>query len=143
MSTQIPTIIEGACHKDDRGVLRYNNLFDVSPVKRMYIIQNSEAMPVRGWQGHRIEQRWFVAVSGQFEIFTIAPDDWEKPSIDLEVKSFLLDQESLNVLHVPTGHITAIRSVSPGSSLLAVSDYQLGAVKDEYRFPLDYFKNVF
>ena len=143
MLTQIPTIIQGACHRDERGELRYNNLFDATSIKRMYIIQNSDANPIRGWQGHRIEQRWLVAVSGQFEIFTITPDNWEQPSPDLEVTRFVIDQHSLSALHIPAGYLTAIKAIEPGSTLLAMSDYHLGSVKDEYRFPLQYFKNEF
>jgi len=134
-----PSVIEGACYKDERGELRYNNSFDASQVKRLYLIQNSDSNPVRGWQGHKIEQRWFIAVNGAFEISTIQVDDWDSPSVNLSAQKFILGQESFNVLHVPAGYITAIRSLVAGSTLLVMSDHLLGETKDEYRFPLNYF----
>ena len=54
-----PILILGGSHQDKRGVLKYNNNFDVTSVKRMYIIENIDTFFVRGWQGHKIEQRWY------------------------------------------------------------------------------------
>ncbi|MGC4231868.1 MAG: WxcM-like domain-containing protein [Niabella sp.] len=139
MMQESPFVIEGACYRDDRGELRYNNAFDASPVKRLYLIQNSESIPVRGWQGHRIEQRWFIAVAGAFEINTVKVDDWENPSKDLLAETFKIDQKTLNILYAPPGYITKIHSLEKGSVLLAMSDYLLGEIKDEYRFSPDYF----
>jgi dTDP-4-dehydrorhamnose 3,5-epimerase-like enzyme len=140
---QQPTIIPGACHQDQRGALRYNNDFNSAMVKRIYLLQNSAEQPVRGWQGHRVEQRWFLATRGAFEIYTIAVDNWEQPSVDLPYCKYIIDQQKLDVLHIPSGYITAIRSLDPESALIAMSDHLLGAVKDEYRFPLYYFKDIF
>lgn len=138
-----PSIIKGSCYKDERGELRYNNQFHALPVKRIYCISNSESHPVRGWQGHKIEQRWFTAVSGSFEICTIAVDNWETPSADLSIQKFAISQKDLSVLHVPPGYITAIRALQQGSILLAMSDCLLGEVQDDFRFPLKYFNRLF
>ncbi len=70
----------GAKHVDARGILSYNNDFDLTPVKRMYVIENQDTQVVRAWQGHKKEQRWFTAVKGSFKIELIAIDNWEKPS---------------------------------------------------------------
>jgi len=131
-----PVIITGACYQDDRGELRYNNNFDVSSVKRIYLIQNTESNPVRGWQGHKVEQRWFVAVNGVFEINVVGLENWDSSKPDLPVKKFKITQEQLDVLYVPPGFATAIRSLAPGSTLLAMSDYRIGEIVDDYRFPL-------
>lgn len=138
-----PYLIKGACFKDDRGELKYNNQFDASVVKRMYMIKNSEANPVRGWQGHQIEQRWFIAVNGRFEIFVIEPDNWTKPSPQLLAENFIIDVQTFDVLHIPPGYITAIKSLQKDSALLTMSDFLLGTVSDEYRFPINYFENIF
>lgn len=142
MPTEV-NIISGACHRDQRGELRYNNSFDSSAVKRMYLIRNSTDHPVRGWQGHQVEQRWFIAAGGSFKIHTIKIDDWEQPSVDVAARTFVLNEDQLDVLHVPAGHITAIEAIENRSALLVMSDYLLGAVKDEFRFPLSYFKHIF
>lgn len=138
-----PLIIEGACYNDERGVLKYNNDFDAHLIKRIYTIQNSETNPVRGWQGHKIEKRWFIAVYGAFEISTIQPDNWEVPSRNLVIEKFHIDQKDLTVLFVPEGNITAIKAIKENSILLVMSDYLLGEIKDEYRYALDYFQNNF
>ena len=140
---QQPTIIPGACHQDQRGKLRYNNDFNSSMVKRIYLIENSAEQPVRGWQGHRIEQRWFLATRGAFEIYTIAVDNWEHPSVDLPHFKYMLRQQKPDVLHIPSGYITAIRSLEPESTLMVMSDYLMGEVNDEYRFLLYHFKDIF
>ena len=135
-----PKLISGNCHSDQRGLLFYNNDFNSSLVKRIYIIQNKSNDLIRGWQGHKIEQRWFSAISGQFKIQLIQIDNWENPSKSLEVKTFLIDAEELNILHVPQGYISSIQSLESDSKLLVMADYLLGENKDEYRYDVDYFK---
>lgn len=135
-----PKLINGNCHSDQRGTLLYNNDFDVSLIKRIYIIENESPEFIRGWQGHQIEQRWFSVVSGKFKIQLIKIDNWEKPSINLEVFTYLIDSEKLNVLHVPKGFVSSIQSLELNSKLLVMADYLLGEIKDEYRYDIDYFK---
>ena len=60
-----PSLISGVNHKDERGILNFNNDFDMSLVKRMYLIENVDTLFKRRWQGHKIEQRWFSATIGK------------------------------------------------------------------------------
>jgi hypothetical protein len=136
----VPKIIQGGRHTDDRGTLFFNNAFDASNIKRMYLIENNDTTFVRGWQGHRIEQRWFSAMQGSFEIELIAIDNWENPAKDLNALTFIVNAEKMDVLHVPGGYVSSIRSIEEGSKLLVLSDYLLGEIKDEYRYAVDYFK---
>jgi dTDP-4-dehydrorhamnose 3,5-epimerase-like enzyme len=133
-------LISGNCHSDQRGFLFYNNNFDVSKVKRIYIVENKDVYFVRGWQGHQIEQRWFSAITGKFKIKLIQVDNWEKPSEKLEVNTFIISSGTLDVIHIPQGYISSIQSLEPDSKLLVMADYLLGEVKDEYRYDIDYFK---
>ena len=135
-----PKLINGNCHSDQRGTLLYNNDFDASLIKRIYIIENESPQFIRGWQGHQIEQRWFSVVSGKFKIQLIEIDNWEKPSVNLEAFTYLIDSEKLNVLHVPKGYVSSIQSLELNSKLLVMADYLLGEIKDEYRYDIDYFK---
>ena len=135
----IPQIIKGNSHADDRGVLQFNNDFNALGIKRIYTIQNRNTEFVRGWQGHKIEQRWFVAVQGSFKIVLIAIDDWVTPSPDLEQQHFVLDAQKMDVLHVPSGYVSSIQSLEASSKLLLLSDYLLGEIDDEYRFDINYF----
>jgi dTDP-4-dehydrorhamnose 3,5-epimerase-like enzyme len=135
-----PEIIIGGTHSDSRGTLLYNNEFNSAFVKRMYIVENADISFVRGWQGHKVEQRWFTAMQGSFKIQLIAVDDWEYPSKKLTIDSYIIDSKQLDVLHVPQGYISSIQSLSIGSKLLAMSDYRLNEINDEYRFSIDYFE---
>ena len=81
---EIPLIITGNCSTDDRGKLLYNNSFNASEIKRIYVIENKDTAFIRAWRGHRIEQRWFSAITGNFEVKLIAVDNWDNPSKTLQ-----------------------------------------------------------
>lgn len=134
--------LEGKKHQDERGIITFNNDFDASQIKRIYTIENHSIEFVRGWQGHKIEQRWFAAMNGSFKISVIKVDDFENPSKYLEVNSIVLKSDVLTYLHIPPGYITAIKSLENNSKLLVLADYGLGELQDEYRFPIHYFKNI-
>jgi hypothetical protein len=136
----IPKIIVGGVNFDQRGALYYNNDFDASAIKRMYVIENSSTDFVRAWQGHKVEQRWFTALQGSFEIKLIAIDNWDKPSIDLQINTIILFSNSMNILQIPKGFISSIQALEKSSKLLVMSDYSFGEINDEYRFDIDYFK---
>lgn len=134
-------VLEGKRHEDARGIITYNNDFEASQIKRIYTIENHSTEFIRGWQGHKIEQRWFACMRGSFEISVIKIDNFQQPSKDLTVNKYLLKDKNLTFLHIPSGHITAIQAIEEGSKLLILADYALGEIQDEYRFPLEYFKN--
>ncbi|MHA7608230.1 WxcM-like domain-containing protein [Elizabethkingia meningoseptica] len=133
-------INKGNRYIDDRGIITYNNEFDASQIKRIYTIENNSIDFIRGWQGHAIEQRWFACMNGRFSIAVIKVDDFDNPSKELEPTFFELNAESLDYLHIERGCITAIKALEPRSKLLVMADYALGEIKDEYRFPLEYFR---
>jgi dTDP-4-dehydrorhamnose 3,5-epimerase-like enzyme len=134
-----PILILGNCHQDERGQLFYNNDFDTSCIKKMYVIENHSIDFVRAWQGHKVEQRWFSAISGGFKIQLIAVDNWDTPSENLPRIEFHLHSEKLDILHIPAGYISSIKALEEKSKLLVMSDYHLGELNDEFRYPTDYF----
>jgi hypothetical protein len=136
-----PTLISGNCHQDQRGQLFYNNDFDTSSIKRMYVIENSTVDLIRAWQGHKIEQRWFSAVQGRFKIQLIAIDNWEKPKDSLPRLEYILKSETLDILHVPSGYVSSIQALEEKSKLLVMSDYHLGEINDDFRYQMNYFIN--
>ncbi|MDA9316904.1 sugar epimerase [Polaribacter sp.] len=138
---QKPVLINGGCFSDARGTLLYNNDFDASVVKRIYTIENSSLNFIRGWQGHRIEQRWFSVVYGAFNIQLIAIDNWQSPSRNLQIHEFKVSASSMDVLHVPAGYISSIQAVQENSKLVAMSDYLLGSIQDEYKYDINYFND--
>ena len=137
---ELPKIIKGNSFTDIRGTIYFNNSFDTSEIKRMYIIQNSSVNVIRGWQGHKVEQRWFSSLQGEFEIHLIKVDNWETPSKDLQSIKYNLSSDKMNVLHVPPGYVSSIRSKESASKLLAMSNYGIEEIKDEYRYENEYFK---
>ena len=134
-----PTLISGNCHQDQRGQLFYNNDFDASSIKRMYVIENHSVDFIRAWQGHKIEQRWFSAVQGRFKIQLIAVDNWDMPRENLPRIEYHLHSEKLDILHIPAGYISSIQALEENSKLVVMADYQLRELNDEFRFPIDYF----
>ncbi len=86
----LPKIIGGSAHSDNRGILYFNNNFNAEAIKRIYFIENIKINYIRAWQGHKIEQRWFCAARGCFEIKLIAIDNWHAPSKNLEKVTFII-----------------------------------------------------
>ena len=137
---ELPKIINGNTHSDQRGILLYNNSFDAFEIKRVYFIENKDIAIIRAWQGHKIEQRWFSAVAGSFKIQLIAIDNWGKPSINLKPITFVLNAVKLDVLQIPAGYVSSIQSLEKSSKLLVMADYLLGEINDEYKYPQNYFE---
>lgn len=137
-----PQIIKGNRHSDNRGNLTFNNDFSILHIKRVYTIENNRLDFVRAWQGHQVEQRWFSAAIGSFIISLIEIDDWEQPSKDLPKVQFILNAENLDILHVPSGFVSAIQALEDHSKLLLFADYDLNEIQDEFRFPSDYFNDL-
>ena len=136
---EAPSILTGNCYSDARGKLLYNNSFNANGIKRIYLIENIDTLFIRAWQGHRIEQRWFSAIVGNFEVKLIAVDNWDNPSKALPPIVFELSSEKMDVLHIPGGYISSIQAKTDGAKLLVMADYMLGEIKDEYRFEAGYF----
>lgn len=135
--------IKGGIAKDDRGQIRFVNGFDMSAVKRFYIIRNSDIDLIRGWRGHRIEQRWFYVLSGSFEFNIVKIDIWDAPAKDLTIERVNVVAEELQVLHMPAGYATAIRATTPNSELLVYGDFGIEHARhDDYKWGLDYFINL-
>ncbi len=130
----LPQIIEGNANSDARGKLFFNNDFDATGVKRIYFIENINTEFVRGWQGHKIEQRCFTSVIGSFKIWVQALANYENKIEPQEIFEFELNSQNLNVLHIPEGYITAIQSLEQNSKLLVMADHFLGEINDEFRF---------
>nr|WP_315401968.1 WxcM-like domain-containing protein [uncultured Sphingobacterium sp.] len=132
--------IQGGIAKDQRGQIRFVNDFDMSFVKRFYIIKNADVELVRGWRAHRIEQRWFYVVAGAFEVELIQIDNWDEPAKDLPIERVNLESANMEVLHVPKGYGTTFRALQPDSELLVFADHGIEhAQLDDYTWPLEYF----
>lgn len=134
--------IQGGIASDHRGSIRFVNDFDMSLVKRFYIIKNLNTELVRGWRAHKIEQRWFYVVSGSFSVDFVKIDNWDAPSRELPIQKDILKTTDSRVLHVPVNYGTAFTALEPDSELLVFADYGIEHAKeDDHTYPLDYFAN--
>lgn len=130
----IPKRIPGGSHSDIRGTLTFNNDFDATSIKRMYTIENADVHFIRGWQGHKIEQRWFSAIKGTFKIQILSIAYFEKGLKDLQPYCFVLKADLMDILHVPAGFVSSVQALEEGAKLLVLADYKVGEVDDEFRF---------
>jgi|SRR5690606_17073646 len=136
------SFIQGGIAKDARGQIRFVNDFDMTEVKRFYIIKNSDLELARGWRAHRIEQRWFYVISGSFNLSIVKVDNWEKADPLLNIEHLVLNSEENRLLYLPAGYGTVFKALEEGSELLVFADHYLDhAALDDYTYPLDYFKN--
>ncbi|GAB1462407.1 WxcM-like domain-containing protein [Pedobacter sp.] len=133
-------VIKGGNHTDERGTINFINDFDMQLVKRFYKIEHPDTSVVRGWRGHKIEQRWFHVIQGKFDISLILIDNWEKPSATLQRECFSLSSADNAVIHIPAGYASALQAREPNSELIVFADYPVShASNDDYLYPIDYF----
>lgn len=141
MEKELPKLIQGGSHQDQRGSIQFLNDFDMSPVKRFYCITNANTEVKRGWRGHKIEQRWFFASQGVFSIKLVAISNWDKPDPATPITEFVLDATEVAVLHVPAGFASLVQATTPNALLTVFADHHLSHAKfDDYLYDVDCFK---
>lgn len=126
--------ITGDSFSDERGHVFFNNDLNLTNVKRIYIIENTDQEMERGWQAHKIESRWFIAASGSFRIKLVKIDDFDAPSDALKSETFILRSGQLEALIVKPGYASSIKAVEKHSKLIVLSDYSLEEVQDNYKY---------
>ncbi len=124
-------LIKGNRFVDDRGIIRFNNEFDMTAVKRMYLIEPTPNL-IRAWQGHQIENKWFNVVSGRFEVQVVS-------MTDLTVKkSIILSEDQDEVIKIEAGFYNGFKALEPQSKLMVYSDKSLNeSLNDDYRLSLE------
>lgn len=135
-----PKLIEGGNFSDNRGTLSYVNDFSFKDIERFYIISNSDAHPLRAWQGHKLDAKNFYCLSGSFRIHYLKIDNWENPSKDLAIETVILTVSESKILHIPAGYANAIESLEPDSKLISFSTLPLSNVsEDDVRYDANYW----
>lgn len=131
-------IIQGGIFADARGKLFHVNEFDMSLVKRFYAIENDTNTPIRAWQGHQIEHKWFYVVKGSFLIGLVQPDNWEKPNKNLPVDKIVLSENDSQVLYIPAGYANGIKAITANAKLMVFSNFTiLEAATDNIKFDIN------
>ena len=130
-----PQLIKGGIHTDHRGQISFVNAMKFNAIERFYIISNSAENPLRAWQGHKIDNKYFYCIQGVIRVHYVRIDNWESPSKDLKVESVLLSATESTILHIPEGYANAIESLEVGSKLISFSTLPLDRTsEDDVRF---------
>lgn len=135
-----PNIIKGGIHRDERGQITFFNDFDLTDIKRFYVISNNNSPvtnhnQVRAWQGHKIEEKYLYCAVGSFLICTVRIDNWNHPSQNLKPSSFVLDEKISRVLYIPPGYANGIKALRSDSKLIIYSNLSIEeSAADTYRF---------
>ncbi|WP_299434136.1 WxcM-like domain-containing protein [uncultured Aquimarina sp.] len=133
--SNIPSLIEGGKHSDERGDISYVNDFSLENIKRFYSISHPSTKTIRAWQGHKKEPKYFYAVSGSFWIACVKIDNWSKPSENLKVDLFKLNSEKTSILYIPPGYANGIKAIKEESKLISFCEDSLeDSSNDNYRY---------
>lgn len=135
-----PELISGSDFVDQRGRIRFFNELNLQEVVRFYEIEPKGIDEVRGWQGHRAENKWFYCLKGTFTINLTQPVNWDHPERTPPRFRFELKAEKPGVLWVPEGTFSGIKANEPSSRLMVFSNMALQESKnDDFRIPVDYW----
>ena len=130
-----PFIIEGGLAVDDRGELMFINNFNMDKVKRFYVVSNHKKGFVRAWHGHKKEEKYVTIIEGVALISTVKIDDWEDPSIDLNIDKFVLSSKKPSILYIPSGYANGFKTLSENSKLIFFSNSTIDeSIDDDYRY---------
>lgn len=133
-------VIKGGIHKDERGIIKHVNGFDMTAVKRFYSIQHPDTTIIRAWQGHKKETKYFYVVKGEFAIAKVKIDNWLEPSKNLTVEKIILSENNPELLMIEPGYANGFKALIPDSILLIYSDLTLDeSANDIIRFPENYW----
>ncbi len=133
-----PTIHIGESFCDYRGTLKFVNESHPGSYKRFYLITHPQSSIIRAWQGHKIEEKAFYVITGEFIIAVLTPKNFESPDENEVPKLFILSSQNQQFLRVPGGNYTGIKATIPNSTLLVLSGLDLNESKqDDFRQPKD------
>ncbi len=135
-----PKLIEAGIATDARGQVVFANDFDMSDVKRFYIVGNSSLDIIRAWHGHAKEAKYVFVVSGEAIIAAVKLDDLEKPNKENIIHKHIISSEKPAIFYVPGGYANGFRALVPNTTVIFFSTSTLEESKgDDYRFSADYW----
>ena len=130
-----PKLIKGGLAVDDRGELCYNNDFDMSLIKRYYMVSNHKSHFIRAWHAHKKEAKFVTVVKGTALIGAVKIDNWDKPNPDTKINKFILSEKNPAVLYIPAGYANGFMNLTKDTKIMFFSTSTLEESKgDDYRF---------
>ena len=140
MNLNEPKCIDGGIAKDERGQLVFANGFEMSDVRRFYMVENSSLDVIRAWHGHAKEAKYVFVVSGSALVAAVFLDDLQKPNKENKIYKQVLSADKPAIFHVPGGYANGFRALEPGTKVIFFSTSTLEESKnDDFRFPIDYW----
>ena len=131
-------LLKGGKFTDERGVLLFNNDFDLTPIKRFYTIHHPDISVVRAWQGHQQEHKYFICINGSFVVAWKELDDFNNPVNASNAPFEILKASENHVLSIPAGFANGLKALIPDSMLMVFSDRKLDdSLDDDIRFNKD------
>jgi dTDP-4-dehydrorhamnose 3,5-epimerase-like enzyme len=135
-----PKILQGTLFVDDRGEMGFVNDFNFAGVKRFYTVKNHRQGFVRAWHAHRREAKYVTVLQGAALIGTVAIDDWQNPSKNLEAQRFVLSSKNPSILFIPSGYANGFMSLTEDAKLMFLSTATLEESKgDDVRYDARYW----
>jgi len=135
MKFKHPVIIKGDIFSDERGELLYNNDFDLSSVKRFYVIRHPNKNIIRAWQGHQKEHKYFKCIKGSFVVAWKKIDDFSNPTDNNLPEYNILHKDENNILSIPPCYVNGLKALEDNSEIMVFSDhYHNEALDDNFRF---------
>ncbi len=135
-----PRLLQGALAVDDRGSVAFVNDFDLSGLRRFYLVRNHRQGFVRAWHAHRREEKFVTVTSGAALVGAVRVDDWATPARDAEVHRHVLSADRPAVLRIPAGFANGFMSLTVDTTLLFFSSATLAESReDDVRFDARYW----
>lgn len=132
-----PKIIEGGVAVDDRGSLTFSNDFDMSEVKRFYMVENFDNNIVRAYHGHLKEAKYVFVPQGSVLIILVKMNG---KKIEGKPVKFFLSSRKPQVLFVPPSYANGFKALEDNTKIMFFSTSTLQESRgDDYRFEWDLF----
>ena len=125
---------------DDRGYLRFCNLFDLKSYVRFYDVVNYKSNFIRAWHGHKYESKAAIVREGSAMICLIKIDNWKKPKKNLIINKFFLSDKNPKILEIPAGYVNGFMSLETNTKITFYSNKTTEeSLIDDYRFEYNYW----
>ena len=132
--------ISGGVAVDDRGRLQFCNNFNMSDIKRFYVVSNHTEGFIRAWHAHKNESKYIFIAQGSALIAGVKIDNWDKPTKDLKVEKFVISDFKPGILYIPEGYAHGYKTLTPNSKIIFFSTTTLKkSSKDDYRYDAYYW----
>lgn len=120
-------MIEGNTAIDNRGKVTFINDFDMSDVKRFYMVENHQEGFIRAWHGHKKEAKYVFVPTGAALIMVKDMETGEK-------EEYYMSSRKPQVLYIPPGKYNGSMSLKENTKIMYFSTSTLEESKaDDYR----------